>query len=73
MYYLNEDGKRVYTLKVRKLYVSHRSLCECVAKARFCLVFFSLCWNTQNNINFDREFIVTKFTPRRPLIFFPNA
>ena len=40
MYYLNEDGKRVYTLKVRKLYVSHRSLCECVAKARFCLVFF---------------------------------
>lgn len=41
--------------------------------ARFCLVFFSLCWNTQNNINFDREFIITKFTPRRPLIFFPNA
>jgi hypothetical protein len=28
MYYLNEDGKRVYTLKVRKLYMSHRSLCE---------------------------------------------
>ena len=29
MYYLNEDGKRVYTLKVRKLYISkHRSLCE---------------------------------------------
>ena len=28
MYYLNEDGKRVYTLKVRKLYTSkHRSLC----------------------------------------------
>ena len=70
MYYLNEDGKRVYTLKVRKLYISHRYLCECVAKARFCLVFFSLCWNTQNNINFDREFIITKFTPRRPLIFY---
>ena len=29
MYYLNEDGKRVYTLKVRKLYISkHHSLCE---------------------------------------------
>ena len=28
MYYLNEDGKRVYTLKVRKLYMSYRSLCE---------------------------------------------
>lgn len=40
MYYLNEDGKRVYTLKVRKLYILHRYLCECVAKARFCLVFF---------------------------------
>lgn len=73
MYYLNEDGKRVYTLKVRKLYISkHRSLCEYTSqKLGFVSSFFlSLLEHTaEYHFNFDREFIVTKFTPRRPLSF----
>ena len=73
MYYLNEDGKRVYTLKVRKLYISkHRSLCEYTSqKLGFVSSFFlSLLEHTaEYHFNFVREFIVTKFTPRRPLSF----
>ena len=51
MYYLNEDGKRVYTLKVRKLYISHRSLCEykslVCSRSVLSRLFFSLLEHTE--------------------------
>ena len=68
MYYLNEDGKRVYTLKVRKLCIASVSLllvCRSFVARFWRRLFFS----PLEHPNFDREFIVTKFTPRRPLFF----
>ena len=72
---LPERGReaRVHAQGTKTLYIKTSfSLCVYVAKARFCLVFFSLSLlkNTaEYHFNFDREFIVTKFTPRRPLSF----
>jgi len=71
MYYLNEDGKRVYTLKVRKLYsivifVSMSLVCSSVLSR----LFFSLLEHTITLISIENS---SRNSPRRPLIFFPNA
>jgi len=75
MYYLNEDGKRVYTLKVRKLYISkHRSLCEYTSqKLGFVSSFFlSLLERTQrNNILMSIENSSSRNSPPAALFLFP--
>ena len=74
MYYLNEDGKRVYTLKVRKLYISkHRSFCEYTSqKLGFVSSFFlSLLEHTQNNILISSENSSSRNSPPAALFLFP--
>lgn len=70
---LPERGReaRVHAQGTKTLYITSLSLWvrRSFVVARFCLVFFSLCWNTQNNINFDREFI-TRNSPPAALSFF---
>ena len=67
MYYLNEDGKRVYTLKVRKLYiivifVSMSLVCSSVLSR----LFFSLLEHTITLISIENS---SRNSPRRPLSF----
>ena len=74
MYYLNEDGKRVYTLKVRKLYIYHIVLSVSMSRKSSVLsrLFFSLCWNTQrNNILISIENSSSRNSPPAALFLFP--
>ena len=74
MYYLNEDGKRVYTLKVRKLYIYHIVLSVSISRKSSVLsrLFFSLCWNTQRNtILISIENSSSRNSPPAALFLFP--
>ena len=69
MYYLNEDGKRVYTLKVWKLYVSHRYLCERVARLwlGFVVFFFSPLEHRTTLISIEQ--FISRNSPPPPSFF----